>query len=288
MRSDSTLQNAHWNPMRSDSTFQNGHLDPTRSDSTLQNGHWDPKRSDSTLHITVPPISAKRSSLRISSSFSSSSVSLLFCCFICFIFLEAARRRAVKGRKNKLPLTHLPLVLHIFVSELCISNLTLRNKLQWNLNQNINFSFMKMHLNMSSVKSWPFCSSKGRWVKEPCHDVVSPSLQMSSMGFIPAHRLWFVVMLYGLIQKRCNSIADGPELGLFCQLCTDPSKCKEVPFIIVNNTYLQLFSFSLHLLFFLHLILLPLQVMNNTWYPGLQYYLHDGCVQTPPNYISMA
>ena len=64
--------------------------------------------------------------------------------------------------------THLPRVPHICVSELLVAwsapshylnqywligNWTLRNKLQWNQNQNVeSFSFMKMHLKMSSAK----------------------------------------------------------------------------------------------------------------------------------------
>ena len=44
-----------------------------------------------------------------------------------------------------------------------IVDLTLRNKLQWNVDQNNKFSCMKMHLKISSVKWWPFCPW-GRWV----------------------------------------------------------------------------------------------------------------------------
>ena len=36
-------------------------------------------------------------------------------------------------------------------------NWLLRNKLWWNFNQNTKFSSTKMHLNLSSVKWWPFC-----------------------------------------------------------------------------------------------------------------------------------
>ena len=43
-----------------------------------------------------------------------------------------------------------------------IVNWTLWNKLQWNWNQNSNFSFLKMYLKMLSAKWRPFCS--GRWV----------------------------------------------------------------------------------------------------------------------------
>ena len=80
-------------------------------------------------------------------------------------------------------LTHLHLVPHICVEELdkhwfrwwlvaysapshfmnkfpLIVNWTLRNKVQWNLNQIQNFSFMKMRLKMSSGKWRPFCPAE--------------------------------------------------------------------------------------------------------------------------------
>ena len=53
------------------------------------------------------------------------------------------------------------------------ANGTLRNKHQWNLNQNTIFSLMEMHLELSSVKWWPFCSwvdiiSIPYWFHEIC------------------------------------------------------------------------------------------------------------------------
>ena len=42
-----------------------------------------------------------------------------------------------------------------------IVNWTFRNRLQWNFNQIQNFSFVKMHLEISSVKWWPFCPGWG-------------------------------------------------------------------------------------------------------------------------------
>ena len=44
-----------------------------------------------------------------------------------------------------------------------IVNCTLKNKLQWNLNQNTKLCFTKMHLKISSAKWWPFYPG-GRWV----------------------------------------------------------------------------------------------------------------------------
>ena len=41
-----------------------------------------------------------------------------------------------------------------------IVNWILRNKLQWNFNQNTKFSFTKMHLKLSSAKWSPFCPSR--------------------------------------------------------------------------------------------------------------------------------
>ena len=85
--------------------------------------------------------------------------------------------------------THLPLVLHICVSEsghhwfrqwlaafstpshyinqrCVIVNCTLRNELQWNFNQNIKtVSSTKMHLNISSAKWRPFCPGGDEWAK---------------------------------------------------------------------------------------------------------------------------
>ena len=40
---------------------------------------------------------------------------------------------------------------------MAIVNWILKNKLQWNYNENSNFSFKKMPLKMSSAKWWPFC-----------------------------------------------------------------------------------------------------------------------------------
>ena len=80
--------------------------------------------------------------------------------------------------------THLPLVPHICVNEsgqhwfrwwlvaysapshylnqcLDIVNCTFRNKIQWNFNRNIKFSFTKMHLKISSAIWWPFCPGGG-------------------------------------------------------------------------------------------------------------------------------
>ena len=71
-------------------------------------------------------------------------------------------------------LTHLPLMPHICVNGFCqhwscavpshylnqywiIINWTFGNNLQWNSNQNTKFSFMKMHLIISSPKRRPFC-----------------------------------------------------------------------------------------------------------------------------------
>ena len=79
-------------------------------------------------------------------------------------------------------LTHLPILPHIWVSEsgqhwfrwwlvaywspshhlnqcCVIINWTLRDKLQWNFSQNTkNAKYTKLHLKISSVKWWPFCS----------------------------------------------------------------------------------------------------------------------------------
>ena len=75
-----------------------------------------------------------------------------------------------------------PLIPHIYVAEnptalvqimacrlfrakpLCwfIVNWTIRNKFQWNSNQNAIFLFTKMHLRISSVKWWPFCPGEMR------------------------------------------------------------------------------------------------------------------------------
>ena len=80
-------------------------------------------------------------------------------------------------------LHHLPLVPHICVSESgqhwfrewlvtysapshylkqCwfVVNLALRNKVQWNFNQNVKLSFKKMHLKTSSAIWWPFCPER--------------------------------------------------------------------------------------------------------------------------------
>ena len=80
-------------------------------------------------------------------------------------------------------ITHLPLVQYLCISELsqhwlmkwlftcsacsvqshCLNqcwltiNWTLRNKLQWNSNQNAELFIYKIHLKMSSAKWWPFC-----------------------------------------------------------------------------------------------------------------------------------
>ena len=52
-----------------------------------------------------------------------------------------------------------------------IVNWTLRNKLQWNFNQNTKFSFLKMHLKISSA-----ISSRGRWVSS--HNTIAPIFQL--------------------------------------------------------------------------------------------------------------
>ena len=129
-------------------------------------------------------------------------------------------------------LTHLPLVPHICVSELgqhwfrqwlvaysapshyrnqCwfIVNWTLRNKLQWNSNQNtsLNFSLMKMHLKVSSVKWRPFCPGgdelmvwcHAQWsiksfciVELACDVVLGHNKCMFTDGFAN-WRLWVIV-----------------------------------------------------------------------------------------------
>ena len=72
-------------------------------------------------------------------------------------------------------LAHLPLMPHICVTEsgqimapshylnqgLTIVNLTHRDKLQWTFNEN--FSFMKMHLKISSAKWRSFCPGEMGW-----------------------------------------------------------------------------------------------------------------------------
>ena len=62
-----------------------------------------------------------------------------------------------------------------------IVNWTLRNKLQWNSNKLQNFSYMEMHLKMSSAKWRPFCPGEDELKHDYthnylCHELPSPSL----------------------------------------------------------------------------------------------------------------
>ena len=98
-------------------------------------------------------------------------------------------------------LTHLPLMLHICVSEMgkhwfrwwfgawsapshylhrswLIVNCTLRNKLEWNSIEILTFSFKKMCLKMSSAKWRPFCPGG-----DELNDV------MASLLMTPSHHL---------------------------------------------------------------------------------------------------
>ena len=47
-----------------------------------------------------------------------------------------------------------------------VVNWALKNELQWNLNQNTEISFMKMHLKASSVKWRPFCPGRYEFIHQ--------------------------------------------------------------------------------------------------------------------------
>ena len=75
-----------------------------------------------------------------------------------------------------------------------IVNWTLQNKLQWNSNQIKiqNFSFMKMHLKMSSAKWQPFCPGGDELTELPLGKVTATCAKASLQAFFFFFKLKFV------------------------------------------------------------------------------------------------
>ena len=64
-------------------------------------------------------------------------------------------------------------------SRLSYSQMALKNKIRWNLDQNTKLSFKKMYLNMLSPKCWPFLQNISQHINLLLTDVLQCRLKMS-------------------------------------------------------------------------------------------------------------